>query len=330
MTTDTPNEKSKTQKGLRARFRPSRDNLLFLLISALILVYLLVAAVFSFGIYRSSWSGTTTRTVSRFIPFPAAIVRGDPVFYHTFLREVSINQKSLETSQKVNFSSKEGRSRLELIKGYVLSQVIDNKLIEQEASKRQLRVSDKEIQDRYKQLLDSNGGEAKVKKILSDNFGMTIPEFKKRVREGLLKEKVQTAFAKDTSIDTEAKKRIEEVKKQLGADGSNFAELAQKYSEDTSASQGGDLGLAGRGKYVPEFEKAAFTLEVGKISDPVKTQFGYHLIQVLEKKEAEVHVRHILIKTVDFQTWLGGLRCADKVSVYIEKAVFQKSCQGSK
>lgn len=63
--------------------------------------------------------------------------------------------------------------------------------------------------------------------------------------------------------------------------GSNFEELARKFSRCPSSAQGGDLGSFGRGRMVETFEEAAFDLEVGEISDPVRTRFGYHLIQRL-------------------------------------------------
>ncbi|MFC3210441.1 peptidylprolyl isomerase [Planomicrobium okeanokoites] len=76
------------------------------------------------------------------------------------------------------------------------------------------------------------------------------------------------------------------VKEELDG-GADFAELAQEYSTDGSAAEGGDLGWFGVGAMVPEFEEAAYSLEVDEISEPVQSQFGYHIIQITDKREVE-------------------------------------------
>ncbi len=66
-------------------------------------------------------------------------------------------------------------------------------------------------------------------------------------------------------------------------EGASFEELAKKYSKCPSGKNGGDLGYFRRGQMVKEFENAAFDTEINKVSDPIKTQFGYHLIKVYDK-----------------------------------------------
>jgi len=86
----------------------------------------------------------------------------------------------------------------------------------------------------------------------------------------------------------EAQHRAEDLLKQLKA-GAKLEDLAQKYSEDPgSAKQGGSLGWIGRGQTVPEFEKVAFSLPIGQISDLVKSSYGFHIIRVDDKHEAHV------------------------------------------
>jgi len=79
--------------------------------------------------------------------------------------------------------------------------------------------------------------------------------------------------------------------------GSDFTELARQYSDDpASAAYGGDLGFISRGGFIKEFEEVAFSLTINEISNVVKTDFGYHIIQLLDRKGENINVRHILIK----------------------------------
>jgi len=77
----------------------------------------------------------------------------------------------------------------------------------------------------------------------------------------------------------------------------NFEDLCRQYSEDPgSASKGGEIGFMQRGDFVPEFEEVAFLLEPGDISDVVKTRFGFHIIQCIDRKGDKINVRHLLIR----------------------------------
>jgi peptidyl-prolyl cis-trans isomerase SurA len=94
---------------------------------------------------------------------------------------------------------------------------------------------------------------------------------------------------------TKALEKITKILKQL-REGEDFGALAQKFSHDGSARNGGDLEWTVRGSFVPEFEAAAFQLEKGQISEVVETEFGFHIIQLLDRRGNTIHTRHILIR----------------------------------
>jgi len=163
------------------------------------------------------------------------------------------------------------------------------------------KVSDKEVDEKVNEL----------KEQLGDNFQLALMQYgykdendlKETFRTGLMQEKAAIKDIKVTEdevkeyydnykpeikarhILVEDEKTANEVKKKLD-EGAKFEDLAKEYSKDPgSAANGGDLGWFGPGKMVPEFENAAYALDVNEISAPVQSQHGFHIIQVTEKKE---------------------------------------------
>ena len=106
--------------------------------------------------------------------------------------------------------------------------------------------------------------------------------------------------------------------RQLLVDGEDFAKVATQYSTDTATKdKGGDLGWFGKGKMVPEFEAAAFSLKVGEISQPIKSQFGYHIIQVLAHEQRALDATAFdQAKQTAFSDWLAEVRKQDNVQTY--------------
>jgi len=99
----------------------------------------------------------------------------------------------------------------------------------------------------------------------------------------------------DSNVERETRMQLRAILDSIRA-GADFTDLARRHSQDGTASSGGNLGWAKRGTFVPEFERVAFSLPEGGVSDIVKTEFGYHLIQLIERRGESVNVRHILLR----------------------------------
>lgn len=101
-------------------------------------------------------------------------------------------------------------------------------------------------------------------------------------------------------VSTEERERVRnlmlDLRKQIVDSTATFEDLAARYSEDGTRNFGGDLGWSARGKFVQEFEAAAYKLELNEVSQPVETQFGFHLIQMLGRRGSQIRVRHILVR----------------------------------
>ncbi len=132
-----------------------------------------------------------------------------------------------------------------------------------------------------------------VKRFYNDLPKDSIPFLPAEVKVGqIIKFPEVNSESKD-----EARNKLLGFKAKVLADEADFAELARRNSEDFgSAKKGGDLGWHGRGELVPEFEATALRIEPGEIADPVESEFGYHLIQLLERRGNRFRARHILIR----------------------------------
>jgi peptidyl-prolyl cis-trans isomerase C len=207
-----------------------------------------------------------------------------------------------------------------------LDQQIVYKLLSQESTTRGLKVEDGEVDAKVKEVRDRFQTQDLYEKALKAR-GMTPDELRKQARADLVVSKLVDAevgtiagpsdadakayYAKnsakfnqpesvrashilirvdekaDPATRAKAKATIELVLKKAKA-GEDFAKLAQEYSQDGSAAQGGDLGYFPRGQMVPAFSDAAFALKPGEISGVVTSQFGYHVIKLIDHKAAGI------------------------------------------
>lgn len=161
-----------------------------------------------------------------------------------------------------------------------------------EALTKQLGISEQELRDSLEQaiaiekVLASRGletpDEAKVKEFYEANQQQFQRPEQIHARHILVAVENQD----DQAAWDAAEKRAKIIRAEVTGDGADFAAIAKEKSDGPSAKTGGDLGFFGRKQMVPEFEQAAFALKKGEVSEPVKTQFGWHLIKLEDKREA--------------------------------------------
>lgn len=272
----------------------------------------LLIILFGYGIYRYHWSGPFIYRLSGLIPYPAIFVDWEVITYRTYLDD-------FRTLEKYWAAERENRnvflgipSRAE-IRERLVNKLIEEKIVQIWARSRGLSILPEELEAEWQRTQTQKTSE--VDWFLNKAYGWNETKFKTRVLTPfLLEQKVKAALLNENkSDDASLKKRADEIYDQAQADKLPFTELAKKYSDDRqSARNGGDLGYWPRGTFEPAVEKAIFAMPIGAISLPLKSSFGYHIVQLddllYDDKGVPIQAaaKHILIKAFDFDDWLAN------------------------
>ena len=250
----------------------------------------------------------------------AAVVNGVAISKNDFDREMDFYiKRANQQGQQIP------EAQMGMMKNQVLESLIDRELLFQETKKKGIKIDPTDVADEFQKIKQRYDKPGEFEQLLS-NMGLTESDVQRQIERGMAIQQLidNEVRAKITMGDEEvksyyeanpqlfqqpeqvkashilikvnadapqeekdkARKKIESVQKKAKK-GEDFATLAKTYSEGPSGPNGGDLGYFRRGQMVKPFEDAAFNLNPNETSDIVETQFGYHLIKVVDKKPAQ-------------------------------------------
>lgn len=293
-----------------------------------------------------------------------ARVNGERITHTAFSRSLEQATQLYTRQLGLDLNSQQGKTLLPMLKQTTLNQLIDQTLMLQEAQRQKLTVSEAEVTGEYDKYLRTNyqGDKARMERELARN-NYSLSDFRQELRQRLQIRKLRenltrTVQLSETQFQTyytqnkerfttpekiearhilikaatpaqeaQARRTIAKILTELKA-GKDFGTLARKYSQDTSnKDKGGDLGAFAKGEMVAAFEQAAWALKPGEYTQqPVKTEFGFHLILrgktlpagVLSLKEARQQFGAQLLeqeKEKSFQNWLKQARTQAEIEI---------------
>ena len=288
---------------------------------SLIAIVVLVFGVLIYG-YRSE--NPAVKTVASILPYPVERINGHFVTYKDYLFELDANKRAYQNNAKLNnqpavdFNSADGKKLVIQIKQHALDKLSSDALTAQLAAQKKVTVTDKEVTTLINQLYDRYGGKDTLLKTLNQIYGWNINDLRGVVYKQLLAKNLETKVTSDPAVDGAAKAKAQGVLSDIKA-GTDFAELAKKNSQASDAASGGDLGFFTKGQLPDELQKAAEALQPGQVSDPIKDQYGYEIMKVIEKKDdGSIHAQHILIKTVDYTEYFQNELKKAKINKFIK------------
>lgn len=241
-------------------------------------------------------------------------------------------------------TDKNGNTLESTLKQSIIEKIIMERIVEKESKTLNIEVTQAEIEEELASYITVMSGEEEFNKFLDSN-NMTKEFFVDNLRKEILLEKHKESIFKDLKVtDKETEKYFKEHEEDLVVvkashilvkteeegrvvldrlnSGEEFSKIAEELSIDqASATQGGDLGYFAKGNMIAEFEKAAFALNVGEVSDLVKTEVGYHVIKLEDKKDTYDALKDdisLLLKEDKYLDKLQQLRDKEKVKIYLD------------
>ncbi len=278
--------------------------------------FLIIGALVSLS---PSLSGKTSqgRAVQKTIgvfPYPVALVGSSFIDNKQLFSELNSVRKFYESQDfsklgmRVDFSTDDGKKRLEIKGREILGKLVDDAIIQAEAKKVGINLTSDDVNQAVDRKIKEYGAGDFLKNNLEKLYGWNLDDFKQNiVKPDLYREGMMTYIQKNDPSYVTAKSKIDQAQKDLQG-GMNFSDAVKKYSDGESVASDGALGWFSADQMLPEVAMAVFKLDAGKQSEIIQSSVGYHIVRVEDKKTENdvsmVKVSQIFARTQSFSDWL--------------------------
>jgi hypothetical protein len=279
-----------------------------------------VVAFFAYttiALYRLQGDSLFLYRVTQVIPFPLARIGSNFIAYENYLFELRHYIHYYETQQGIDFSTEAGQQQLDEFRRRALEKVINDAYIAQLATENNVSVSDAEIDQQIEVVRSQNrlGGDERVlEDVLRDFWNWSMQDFRRSLRQQLTAQKVAAA------LDTETNQRADQALSELAA-GSEFAQVAEKYSDDIATQSNG-------GEFASVIDRTdrdlsavttreLFELEPGETSEIINIGYALQILKNIESKGNKIRGAHILFTFKDISGYINDLREQQPARVYI-------------
>jgi hypothetical protein len=291
----------------------------------------LIIAIVALGLYVFGWTTPVLVKTASFGHFPVLAINSRPIAYGTFDNDVKTLSHYYGKQADLN-PSLFPMPPESTIQAVVLTKLVKDSMTEQLAKRDGISVSSADIDAEFNSVKEQSGNPDGVEANIKELYDWDIPTFKiKVIRPYLIRSKLQEKLSADAELNKESRTLADAVLARVKNGTETFEEIAKQFSQDDStASNGGDLGFFGPGEMVTEFEQAVAELKPGEVSNIVETQFGYHIIKLIEQSEdsdgkPSYHAAHILLKTKSVDTLIGEELSKGSVWVLLKGYDWDKS-----
>ena len=264
--------------------------------TSIILLIVVVISFFAYvglSLYKFQSTSGFIYGVTRVVPFPVAKAGNSWVSYESYLFELRRNMHYYHTQQQTDFSSKSGKTQLELLKRQAMAQVIEDAYVKQLAAKNNVSISGKTVDQQVALVRSENrlgNSERVFKDVLNQFWGWDQNDFKRELKQQLLQQAVVS------KLDTETNAKAQAALKQLQA-GADFATLAKQSSEDPATKANGgaypSVITATSRDVSPVITANLFKLKPGQVSAIINTGYTLEIVKVIDATPGSMHAAHI-------------------------------------